>query len=269
MRLATRYITLFVAACLALAAAGCTGSNLLPTGNSQVEFEVEVINTENTSIDWDCINVLIGSLVLRPLDGVCAPPSSNAGDLCLGPVDCIGGPCEDGSANPVIPGGINIQSGNGSDAGNVLGEDCTLPSLVPIMCLVGGTPCSTDAECPPVGNPNFNRCVAEIDGFQAESFRAPEPLTTAEGLYEIGTMELEFAMFAELPTDFRVCSGSPDYAADYGDTLRILVPADGTKTVRLQLDAMLLEDALETGCSSLGMASMPDILKCLTCDGAP
>jgi hypothetical protein len=151
---------LLVASCVALAAAGCTGTEFTATGNAPVRLEIVV--TGETTVDWDCILFEFETIRYRPLDGTCGADSANEGDPCLNATDC----------DP----GTGSGTCEGSYAGEVIGNDGILASF------------SQDTV---KGNLLVGRCETshpELAAFvDANELVLPPSLVLSEGLYEIST----------------------------------------------------------------------------------
>ena len=119
-----------VSVSILILAAGCTGTDFIDSGNSNVSFEI--VATGATIEPYDCIQWLFFELWVRPLDGTCAEDSEDAGDLCLSNADCDPLPQETGtcvgSEAIELVGGFGIEVDANLGAGNILGGDCT-PTL--------------------------------------------------------------------------------------------------------------------------------------------
>lgn len=264
MRLAKGFSGTAGVTILALLATGCTGSNLLPTGNAGLEVEFELVGVENTTVPYECINLGFEGFNVRPLDGNCSEDAANSGAPCLDGTDCDGGTCLGSTTAPLLGGnGIAVVPGIGFPAftGNMLGTDCEISN----RCLLTGTPCVTMADCDQSGG--SNSCNPVLSGFEAIPFMNPLPIVLSEGLYEVNKLFLRFSMWDDDAPGFIGCESDVDYAVQYGDALNFYMPEQGTKRLRFRLDAAALEAALMTPTCSPEL--IPQVMPCLDCDGAP
>jgi len=208
-------LLLVLALTMALAAAGCTGTDFLVTGNSSLR--IEIVLEGATTQTYDCIEIELENLYVRPLDGTCGADSVDAGEPCLGSDDCAPGSgtgtCEDSNAGEVIgDAGILVVDEADTVRGNLTGGDCN----------------------------------AAVGGAQALELVLPDAITLSEGLYEISRLEMRGAvLYTDNPLFFGACSSSTlDLALALGDALRFTIDADGDKIIRLVMHVDVWEQVL-------------------------
>jgi len=214
-------LLLSLALAVALFAAGCTGADFLATGNSPLRIEIALEGT--TAQTYDCIEIEVEDVFVRPLDGTCGADSTDAGEPCLGADDCAPGSgtgtCEGSSAGEVIgSNGIRIVGQADTVRGNLTGGDCD----------------------------------ATLDSADAPEFVLPSPVTLSEGLYEISRLDVkDVVLYTENPVFLGACiSSNPlDLATALGDSLRFTISAESEKIVRLVLHVDVWEQVL-TGLES-------------------
>ena len=290
-----------------LLAAGCTGTDFIDSGNSNVSFEIVTVGS--TSQPYDCIQWAFGDLRLRPLDGTCAADSVNAGDPCLSTTDCDPLPGQTGtcvgSESLELVGDFGILVVASPAAGNILGGDCNptidaggiceglfelvmgVDTAVPCFvatecgfCEQAETPCDTDADCIGADECNQQAACVNPSGIQGAALVPPRSLTLSPGVYEISVLSVGRAMLYEdvhqPPLNpprpfFRGCAQPPFTVVDaFGDALRFTVLPDQDKRVRFAVDSGALEQNLpgEDICGGFE-ANITSILECETCDAAP
>jgi hypothetical protein len=237
---------LLAIALVALAAAGCTGTDFTPTGNAPVSIELVV--SGDTAVDWDCILFEFETIRYRPLDGTCGADSTNPGDVCLNDTDCDPG---------TGPGTCE-----GSKAGELIGNLGILASdnfaTVKGNLLVG--PCETS-----------HAALEQFVG--ADEIVLPPSLVLSEGLYEISLFGIaNVGLYEDDPVldnvDVRLCQGQTPVSTLLGDALRFTIPATTDKALRFELHADVLEQVFQFGfgnCPALAN-NLADILTCETCD---
>ena len=244
------WVATLLASALAIAAGGCTDSQMLDSGTTDVRFEFVAVG--DTIQDFDCALINVGSIKLFPLDGLCDVDSTNAGDPCFTSTSCIGGTCEGSSAADIItPNGVFVIEGTSLPKGNLYGTACdaTLPELDPLVTAI--------------------------------PFVNPAPFVLSSGLYQISTMTVvDIGLFkdgVELPPDpdsfdVRVCNlNIQNVVGLLGDALRFTVDAGASKVVRFELRADVLESVFvlspsdTANCPAL-VDNFEDIFVCTTCD---
>ena len=228
-----------------LAAAGCTGTDLLTTANTVLRFEVEPVGLNAPNLpDFDCIEFELGDIEIRPLDGTCVVGANeNAEGPCLNTSDCGGSECVGSSAGEVVQSSILFYEGGTFPKGNLLGTECEFGNL------------SVDA--PPFTN--------------------PEPTVLSEGLYKITTLRAQFTglyqdvngngEFDTPPDEFQVCTGTLEIGGALGDLLRFTIPATGEKVILLQahIDQWAMFLNVNTFCTA-AEANLDAMFSCETCD---
>ncbi len=291
----------FVAVSLILAA-GCTGTDFIDSGNSNVSFEIVAVGT--TSQPYDCLQWAFGDLRLRPLDGTCAADSVNAGDPCLSTTDCAPLPGQTGtcvgSESFEILGNFGILVVASPEPGNILGGDCTAtidaggvceglfvgPDQVRCFvatecgfCEQAETPCDTDADCGGADECNQQAPCVNPSRIRGAALVPPRSLILSAGVYEISELSVgQAVVYVDVPQPpldppgpfFRGCLQTSPVVDSFGDTLRFTVLPDQDKLVRFAVDSAALEQNLPTqnSCPDF-IDSITSILKCDTCDAAP
>jgi len=216
-----------------LVSAGCTGTDFLSSNMSPVRLEI-VFDDTGAVIDYECINLRLDDVWVKPLDGICSAGSVNPGEPCLQTEDCLGGSCEGSSASEVITLPIQLNDATGSLVGNLTGELCDFTP--------GGL------------NPVF-----------ADPFVQPEPLLLTEGLYQLDTLDVGSVIIYDDDTEgFGSCDSTLTVGDDLGTDLRFTVPASGEKVIRLTAHIDVWEDEL----NGPDDCSIGDVLTlAFTCDG--
>ena len=285
-----------------LFAAGCTGTDFVGSGNSNVSFEVVTVGS--TSQPYDCLQWAFGDLRLRPLDGTCAADSVNAGDPCLSTTDCAPLPGQTGtcvgSESFEILGNFGILVVASPEPGNILGGDCT-PTIDAggvceglfvgpdaVRCFVATecgfceqaeTPCDTDADCGGADECNQQAPCVNPSRIRSAALIPPRSLILSPGLYEISELAVGRAiLYEDVPQPplnppgpfFLGCGQTPPVVDSFGDALRFTVLPDQDKLVRFAVDSGVLEQNLpgEDSCADFE-ANITSILECETCDAAP
>jgi len=248
------WVATLLSSALAIAAGGCTGSQILESGNSTTRFEFVVVG--DTIEEFDCAPFELGSIRLFPLDGVCDAASTNAGDPCFQEASCIGGACEGSSAADIIdPLGLLVYDAAAVQLGKAN---------------LYGTVCEAT-------NPDVSSIV------DSGPWVDPAPFVLSSGLYEISAMKFFFSgLFkdgAEEPEeppvpdqyDLRICTNEINVVLESGAPLRFTVDAAAPKVVRFEMRADKLEEFfVNTGSTSANCPALrdnfQDIFICTTCD---
>lgn len=236
-----------------LAASGCTGTDLLNTGNQSVRWDVQFSNLDGADIDWTCILFEFEEMRVRPLDGTCGAdsPVGLVGAPCFENRDCRSGPvqgtCEGSLADELVPsGGILVIDPDETERGNALGG-----------------PCENDFD---LGS--FRNNLLAVDEFQPT-----QPAILTAGLYEIDDFVLNnIVLFRNgaTSTDLRWClDGISPVEFLPEDSLRFFVQPGEEKVVLFDFDVDTLEDLLEFNDCFEVEDFMPTTFTCVTCDGAP
>lgn len=268
-----------LAATLTAALAGCTGSDVLDTGNSTTR--IEVVAQGSNLADYDCVNFALGEIRINPLNGHCGPTSSPelVGDPCGADAECgVGAICEGSNSKTLVPN-TGILMSTGAPQGNVLGVPCApatgfcdcnpaVPSPDPPECPSGAI-CTMDSEC---------GCSADWDcvclkstSEQGGPFVPPTPVVLSEGLYELNLLFIDnTSLYIDNPPFLGKCGNTAlDLSTALGPLLRFTVQPDEDKVVRLVLNTDALAEVLTntTSCGALN-AVLPDneVIRCDTCD---
>jgi len=224
---------LFLAFAGMLVAAGCTGTDVLETANQSLQIEVAFAGQPDPP--YDCVDLQLGSVYVRPLDGNCAPDSpENAGGPCLSTIDCGTGECLGSAANELIgASGIEVVNGNITLKGN----------------LTGGA------------------CVASIDAANAPAFTQPAPFTLTAGLYEISTLNVRYSgLYTDDPASLVACPSNLEIATALGHALRFTVPVDSAKTIRIVAHIDVWEDVLNGPDDCVEIATLPVLATAFSCE---
>jgi hypothetical protein len=255
MRRNGRWIAALFASAFLIAAGGCTGSQILDTGNSGTRFEIVAAGV--TTQDFDCALFQLAAVRLFPLDGTCDVESTNAGEPCFISTSCIGGTCEGSSAADIIaPVGLFVVDAATNVKGNLYGTVCDAATFPFLNATVG-----------------------------AEPFINPAPFVLSSGLYEISQMRFTFvglykdgSEFPQEPPvpdelDLRVCTNLTNVVAQSGGPLRFTVDAASPKVVQFEVRADALETYFEnTGSETSNCLALnehfEDIFVCTTCDAS-
>jgi hypothetical protein len=247
----TRWRILATGAALALSA-GCTGTDLLDSGNHLLTIEVVLQGTTQQS--WECVNQVFQSIRVRPLDGQCSPASANPGDPCLTGNDCPGGDCEGSSATgttPIPESGIDLLGPKKNF--NLVGPACSptfgLCEPTSLVACQIGQPCAEPGDaCQPQSK------------YQASAFQIA-PVVLPAGLYEISSLELGTPVFYDYATGQVLGEGGPCFNSTGASELALLlgkprftVAGSGSEVVRLLLDMPALEIELASTCDFFGKA---------------
>jgi hypothetical protein len=238
-----------------LAAAGCTGTELVTSGNAVVRVNV---TTEGEFVgEFDCVVFQISEMWVRPIGGVCAEDNANAGDACLDSTDCMPGTgpaeCEGSFADEIV--GINgiVVVENGS---TVQGD-------------LWNGPCAPEN---PLVIDNAPELITDV-------FVNPDSFILSQEVYEISQLQItNVALYKDGPTlpevDFRTClsPGEVLVAEVLGDALRFTVPPGGQKVIQFVLHLDKLEQFFQTGGNNCFILAnnIEEIFTCETCDaGVP
>lgn len=251
---------------VALAAAGCTGTDIFPSGNARVTFEM---GFEGATVgNYDCVNLRLLTIRVRPLTGTCSGASTNAGDACLVDSDCPNGTCENSEAGELISDqGILVLDPATTSKGNLLGEPCVPTTKVCSLPVVNPQiVCTQDADCvdpdPSDNVPVFPPCILRQDAVAAP-FVPVMATTLSEGLYQINVFSFErMALYADDPFFFGRC-GSSQSLVDFLGKLRFAVEPEGDQVVRIVIDVDELAQALPglESCTPF-TAAIPSIFTC-------
>jgi hypothetical protein len=225
-----------------LVSAGCTGTDFLSSNQNHLIFEV-VLNEENATVDFECINMRLGNVRVKPLDGTCSAGSANPGEPCLAVEDCPGGTCDGSGASEVITVPISLNEGQGSVIGNLK-----------------GTVCDFDA---PVG----------LSPSLAQPFEQPAPLLLTEGVYVLDRLRMEdLQMYDDDTSTYYFCeTATLSLHNAFGPGLRFTVPGDGEKQLRIVANIDVWQQEIDTvgasDCSITG--TLTTAFSCPDCDAAP
>jgi len=238
---ATRGQVMAVTAALVLSA-GCTGTDVLDTGNELVV--VEVVVEGSTAQSWECVNQTFQAMDVRLLDGECSPASANPGAACLVTGDCPGGDC-------VVPDIQFVVRGGNAAKFNLTGQACA-PAFGKCQPMAQ-TQCTLGQACTDPGD----SCVP--DPVAAPPFQFA-PVVLPAGHYAISRLEVASPRLYDYGTgqilgDGGACLGdSPlDVAAGLGYP-QFTITGSG-EPVRLVVDLPALETELSSTCDYFGKVS--------------
>jgi hypothetical protein len=268
-----RVATSGASVCIALAAVGCTGSDVLETDNNVVR--IEIATAGQTQQTYDCIVFELDDTWVRPLDGTCGADSANAGDLCLNDTDCEAGSgpgsCEGSAASEVIGNdGIGLVIAGDTVLGNLLGGPCTPTTAGGASCafpFFPAVPCTMDSQCDLTISGNFCRPTF-YNQVNSVEFTAPPASILSTELYEISKLNIrQVALYRDNPVFLGRCGNTTEVALALGDALRFTVPQGTDKVIRLTLHLDVLEQVLTTlnSCAPF-QAVLEQAITCDTCD---